>query len=163
MNTILSFETFLTETFESSFNFKKTRDRPIDKIYKFTTDQGKQGEVVFTSISVIHGRKSIANSDPKQSWEVDFTIDDEWQATGGGEQMKIFGTVIAVIKSFVTEYKPQEIQFSAAKNESEPPSNKVSARGKLYDRMVNRLLQQFEIKKYQKIDTGSVFKFYLVF
>lgn len=158
-----TFETYLNEAFESSFPIKKTRDRPMDKRYQFTTEQDKRGEVVFTSISVLYGRKSIADSDPTKSWEVEFTIDDEWQATGRGEQMKIFGTVIAVIKKFIAEYKPQEIQFSAAKNESEIPSDKISSRGKLYDKMINRLLHEVEVKEYKKIDTGPTFKFYLVF
>ena len=63
--------------------------------------------------------------------------------TGEGDAMRIFATVINIIRDFTKSEKPQEMSFSAVKPEwfeiemGDKPNVK-SSREKLYKRMVKR-------------------------
>ena len=61
--------------------------------------------------------------------DVEFSIQDEFGVTGGGDAAAIFATVHSAIKDYISTHKPDFITFSA-----DEPSRK-----KLYSRMVTRM------------------------
>ena len=66
--------------------------------------------------------------------------------TGEGDAMRIFATVIAMIKEFIKKEKPQEINFAAHKpdwmvdlpHDHPKRSKELTSREKLYKRLVKR-------------------------
>lgn len=85
--------------------------------------------------------------------------------TGKGEQMKIFSTVIATMKSFIKEYQPKEITFSAQKEESEDDfllDTGDTSRSSLYEKLMARLAKEMGFTLH-KVNSDYAFKFALVF
>ena len=69
-------------------------------------------------------------------WTVEFRVGGRQDRRGdkAGEELQIFSTVIKVIQEFVTDRQPQELMFTAAKQEFGVATN----RAQLYDRLVRR-------------------------
>ena len=66
-------------------------------------------------------------------WVVTFSIDGDLAITGEGDEIKIFSTVLDVMKDFIQREVPQDLYFTAAKT---PESN--NSRIKLYTRLIKR-------------------------
>jgi len=69
-------------------------------------------------------------------WKIEFLVGGRMDTRGdkGGQEMKIFATVIKAIREFVADRKPTMIAFTAAKEEF----GAETGRARLYDRMVTR-------------------------
>ena len=69
-------------------------------------------------------------------WTVEFRVGGRQDRRGdkAGEELQIFSTVIKAIQEFVTDRQPQELMFTAAKQEFGVDTN----RAQLYDRLVRR-------------------------
>jgi hypothetical protein len=69
-------------------------------------------------------------------WTVEFRVGGRQDRRGdkAGEELQIFSTVIRAIQEFVQDREPQEIMFTAAKQEFGVDTN----RAQLYDRLVRR-------------------------
>lgn len=73
--------------------------------------------------------------------------------TGTGDELVVFSTVIAMMEEYFGRFRPAAIQFSAQTDE---PS-----RVKLYDRMVARLQNEYNVEinsndKWEKVYTLSI-------
>jgi hypothetical protein len=84
---------------------------------EFTDEQGKEIEV---NISFWRGM-----------WDIEFSRDGTHGITGEGNALKIFGTVVAIVKEFVAAEKPEFMTFSAKKDET--------SRVKFYKRLAKKL------------------------
>ena len=78
-----------------------------------------------------------------ESWQVLFTGQsssgfDTTLATGQGDELQVFSTVIKIMKKFVKESKPLSIIFSA----------KTGSRSNLYDRMIKKFATGYTVKKF---------------
>ena len=78
-----------------------------------------------------------------ESWQVVFTGQtasgfDTTLATGQGDELKVFATVISIMKKFVKDSKPLSIIFSA----------KTGSRSNLYDRMIKKFATGYTVKKF---------------
>ena len=69
-------------------------------------------------------------------WSVEFRVGGRQDRRGdkAGQELQIFSTVIKAIQEFVTDRQPQELMFTAAKQEFGVDTN----RAQLYDRLVRR-------------------------
>lgn len=62
-------------------------------------------------------------------YDLEFDVDGSYNVTGGGDAIKIFGTVIAIARDFIKRMQPNAIIFGA----------KDDSRTKLYARMTKRI------------------------
>lgn len=119
-----TFKNFLNELFTKPSKFTKKVDKknnePISYYYKSTIN-GKE---------LIVGVLRINEKDYKNSWELYFSVDDDTDITGEGDELDIFSTVLSIIEDFIKTEKPDIIEFSVDPNEE--------TRVSLYDRMVKR-------------------------
>jgi hypothetical protein len=106
----------INELFNREYPITWDRDRAM-----FKTDDGRPGIVKFDADTPAAGDYSLV--------DVEFSIQDEFGVTGGGDAAAIFATVHSAIKDYIASRKPDFITFSA-----EEPS-----RQKLYSRMVTRM------------------------
>lgn len=81
-------------------------------------------------------RLIIRFKDIGDKWDVTFSRDGAHDATGEGDQMRIFATVIAAIKEFINIEEPKIVEFEACKQNGD--QYQTSSREKLYSRMVKR-------------------------
>lgn len=133
---MISFSQYIVEAFDKPyrFNMKKYGD---DYVASFTTDAGDTIDVNF---------EKFTKSKDEESWGVDFSRNGSQLVTGEGDAMRIFATVIEVIKDFVKKEKPQKLSFSAEKpawrmflHHKDPNrSTEMGSREKLYKKLVQR-------------------------
>ena len=100
------------------------REYPVEwdrDVAMFKTADGRPGRIKFESDKPFPGEYSLV--------DVEFSIQDEFGVTGGGDAATIFATVHSAIKDYIVTHKPDFITFSA-----DEPSRK-----KLYSRMVTRM------------------------
>ena len=103
----------INELFNREYPITWDRDRAM-----FKTADGRPGIVTFTP-----------TYDEYSLVDVEFSVQDEFGVTGGGDAAAIFATVYSAIKDYIASRKPDFITFSA-----EEPS-----RQKLYSRMITRI------------------------
>ncbi len=130
-----SFQSFLNEVFNQSYEIKLVRKSDDDVAYVFTTSNGKKGLVMFER------KASILKP---EYWQIDFSIDAQFKVTGGGEAFTIFSTVMSAIKEFLKIVDAKIIKFSAAKTKND-------SRASLYSVLVKKTAKDngynFEIQK----------------
>ena len=127
----------LDEAFDKPYRFTKKKLYDGYVIYEFKTDDDSNVDVVFMENEI---------SDDESSWVVDFSRKGSMAVTGEGDAMRIFATVIEVLKDFAKKEKPQELVFSAEKpawqislpKDHPKKSKEMGSREKLYKRMVKR-------------------------
>ena len=72
-----------------------------------------------------------------EMWIISFRRNGKANVTGQGDQMRVFATVIDVIKKFIKKESPKKIFFSAEKNKDDKDS-----REKLYSRLVKKFANE---------------------
>ena len=135
----------LTEAFDKPYKFRKKKLYKGFFTYQFVTDDKSQVEVLFREHEL---------SDAESVWSVNFERNGDTRATGEGDAMRIFATVIEVIKDFTKKEKPQELTFSAEKpawrmnlHHKDPKRSKeMGSREKLYKKLVQRYAGQMGYK-----------------
>ena len=100
---------------------------PVRYEGKFKIKDGGQIDVII----VDHG---TVFENPKLAWQVDFTKNDEFDATREGDEFAIISTVLRIIQDFVSKEKPKIIMFDAGKS-GRGQRNK-DTRSNLYKRLV---------------------------
>jgi hypothetical protein len=127
----------LTEAFNRPYKFRKQKLHKGYFVYRFVADDKSEVDVLFLENEI---------SDEESVWYVKFERNGDTRATGGGDAMRIFATVIEVIKDFTKKEKPQEMVFSAEKpaerltlpHDHPKRSKEMGSREKLYKRLVKR-------------------------
>ena len=124
----------LRESFNRPYKFTKRTLYKGYIVYRFVPDDKTEVDVMFKEDEI---------SDDESVWNVSFERNMRQDMTGEGEAMRIFATVINVIRDFSKSEKPQELAFSAVKPdwfeiELGDKPNVKSSREKLYKRMVKR-------------------------
>ena len=124
----------LRESFNRPYKFTKQKIMKGRIVYSFTPDDKTKVEVIFKEDEI---------SKSESVWNVQFERNMRQDMTGEGDAMRIFATVISIIRDFTKSEKPQEMNFSAVKPdwfeiELGDKPNVKSSREKLYKRMVQR-------------------------
>ena len=110
----------LNELFNKAYKWKWTDEDYYNEAV-FKTQDGRKGRVEF-----------ISNNN--NNWSVDFTVGGDSHATGKGDAMAIFGTVMGIIGEFMEVHEPEVLRFRAF-NDEDTGSN---SRASLYKRMMGR-------------------------
>jgi hypothetical protein len=156
----LSFGDYITEAFDKPYRFTRKVQYKGAVQYMFKTDDGGAVDVRFTENEI---------SDDESSWVVVFTRNTSMKVTGEGDAMRIFATVISILKDFTKKDKPQELVFSAEKpawqlelpKDHPKKSKELSSREKLYKRLVKRYAGSMGYK-YTASSSASATDFRLV-
>lgn len=74
-------------------------------------------------------------------WDLDFKRDGVFSKTGQGDQMKVFATVIAVLKEFIKLKSPRRITFTAEKENHKQTND--SSRERLYNTLAKKFANEF--------------------
>lgn len=124
----------------SSFRIKELMDdlnsisESLEKAlpYKYWTSGARGARGRFE----VDGREFIVYMRLKkdmETWEVDFVDENgSIDATGKGDQFKVFSTVLAILKDFVKDKEPKIIEFEASKSKGS------NSRSSLYSRMLKK-------------------------
>lgn len=78
-------------------------------------------------------------------WQVEFMRNGKMELTGGGDQFRIFATIISMIKEFVKKEEPKEIRFEAGKAEE-----------KLFSRMTKRFASNMGYNSKERKESGGI-------
>jgi len=134
---MLNFSQYLDEAFDKPYTFRKRVLYKGSIVYRFIADDKSEIDVLFKENEI---------SDDESTWTVTFERGGKTTATGEGDAMRIFATVIEVLKDFTKKEKPQELAFSAEKpawrahlHHKDPKRSKdMGSREKLYKKLVQR-------------------------
>jgi len=113
----------IKETFDSPYPFKWISQDEKKFVAQFDTDDGSKVAVTFERHD--------------ESWLVMFSKNDDFEVTNEGDEFKIMGSVLNIIRSFISIQSPKQMYFVAEKNPSAPTS-KNSSRIQVYSRMVKK-------------------------
>lgn len=123
----MRYRELITELFDTDVSWRYVR-RGSDLV--FTTNiGGRDIELEYTE----SGNKNF---------HVSFTVDGEYDITGSGDAMRIFGVVINHILLFVERVKPNRLGFVAHKAIDGIDATEYETRSRLYDRMVRRYIDR---------------------
>ena len=116
---------------------KKANERaPVfetfDKPYEYTWDEYQNAHALTDQ----NRKLKISFSGGRGTYFMDFQVDGRALVTNKGDAYRIFATVLAATKDFMSKYDVKILIFSAKNDEQAGPS-----RANLYDRMVQRYAQ----------------------
>jgi len=125
----------LNELFDKPVAYKRTENTNERKRYTFSIE-GKS-----YIVQIAHDDTDDSND----AWEVMFFLIGSFnnapsgtEISGSGSEIKVFSTVVSIIKTFVKSEKPEVIYFSA----------KEKSRQSLYAAMVRKLGKGYSNAKY---------------
>ena len=150
----------LTEAFDKPYKFQGGEAMKGLWAYEFRTDDRSYIMVKFEENEI---------SDEESSWAASFEREGRLDVTGEGDAMRIFATVIEVIKTFTKKVKPDEVRFSAEKpawraslpKDHPKRTKELGSREKLYKKLVQRYAGRMGYK-YSTQTTASYTDFTLV-
>lgn len=115
---MISFKQYISELFDKPYRYVL---RKLNRNSYMAELKLQDGSPLNVHISSNDGRR----------WEIEFRKNYSINATGEGDEFKIFSTVISIIKEFVELEAPAVIMFYASKDDG-------NSRAKLYTRMVKK-------------------------
>ena len=152
------FTPYIVEAFDKPYKFKNVglskKEGGIK--YNFFADQKSEVEVYFES----YFDTDEDEDNGEESFAISFDRNGSGAVTGDGDAMRIFATVISIIKEVVKKRKPKVMEFSAMKDAVAARSSAKSSREKLYDRMLKRYAGQMGYT-YEKFSAGVETEFVL--
>lgn len=134
-----TFNQFITELFNTVYHVTKVRALPHRVDYKFTTKNNDTGIIVFN-----HVKEDTTRYSEQPYWYLYFMINGDLGKTGGGDAFSILSTVLSAIKSFIVEYTPNAIVFTASKDAEDdedgeaPVDRNPESRKRLYSTMLSK-------------------------
>jgi len=128
----------------------KKLDETFDQPYSYTWDDRSNGawRGGFTTKTNDDVEVNIENW--QKYWKIEFVRNHQHVVTGGGDAMRIFATVIAMIDEFIDIQSPDVIKFSADKSKDDKMS-----RAKLYSTMVKRFATVNGYNSQESIQDGK--------
>jgi hypothetical protein len=122
---------FITEAFDKPFDIQYDEQFGPKELHARAYD--RQGGYI--DINFVPVRDNIT--------DVEFSRNDSFETTGTGDEHRVFATVIEAFKHYLKGYKPKVIIFSG----------KGEGRGKLYQSLINRFINQVG---YKQFDTSKL-------
>jgi hypothetical protein len=121
----------LEESLDRPYTWKLAANEPIFILAVFNTKSDK-----------ITVRFNKGWSNGHTNWYVDFEGQYNHDATGLGDEFRVFATVIDVMRWFIKEKSPPCFSFTAEKD----PTRSGDSRSKLYDRLIKRFARDIKYK-----------------
>lgn len=122
----MRYNEIITELFDTNVNWTIAEQDKRNMIFVSTIDN-KDVKIEYHSMDDNFSKVSVS-----------FMVDGEWDVTGGGSAMRIFGAVINNMKQFVNKVKPNFIAFTAIKVGNTADNDEYTTRSNLYKRMIVR-------------------------
>ena len=122
-----TFSQYVVESFDNPYNNSLKKVSPEEYVSKVKLPDGSELEIIFAGY--------IFDDDEPMDWAVVFTRDGSYAATGEGDQMRVFATVLDATKKFIKKVKPEKMNFTASKL-------KGNSRANLYKRLVSRFASE---------------------
>lgn len=141
---------FVLESMDNPYNARLKKTGKTEYRSDFTTDEGDKVSVHF------EGDEHIDDYD-ETDWEISFVRNGSQALTGEGDAMRIFATVIKLIREFIKKEKPVYFNLSAAKDDKANTS-KLQSREKLYGRLIKRYITGYNIQP-ERSRSGTTFYF----
>ena len=135
---------FMLESFDKPYPAKLKKVYNNEYKSDFTTDNGDEVSVLF------EGHEHIDDYD-NMDWQISFERNGSQELTGEGDAMRIFATVIKLIREFIKKEKPVYMNFSAVKDNQNAKTNKLQSRERLYSRLIKRYITGYKVD----FETGS--------
>lgn len=142
MKSFKQFNTQINELFDRPARWRLVKD--TGNIIKYRSSINDKNLVVF-----FH-RHGISD-DTSSKWEVSFTVDGDFSTTGGGDEIKVFSTVLDIMKDVIETKNPEELSFTAEKSLDSDSSN---SRIRLYSRLIKRFAVSHGYQLVDKNDRG---------
>ncbi len=159
-----SFNTYITEAFDKPYKWKLEGNSDPQlgiqdhmqgnfkgKRYTFKTDNKRKGEVNIFEYDINPPdkyQKNIMPGNQGRIMEMHFAVEGDWDAggsrsmrgdaTGEGDAMRIFATVLDVVQEYVKKNKPDIIRVFGMKQGNMDVNRGIGSRIKLYDKLVKR-------------------------
>ena len=121
----MRYNEFITELFDTNIKWQFSKDAAKKNFLFNANIDNKDVTIEYHSMAGDFNHVSVS-----------FTVDGEYDVTGGGSAMRIFGAVINNMRLFVEKVKPDMVVFTALKvgeNDSD-----YTTRSNLYKRMIVR-------------------------
>jgi predicted chitinase len=96
--------------------------------------------------------KGFSKDSKEEAWSVEFYRNNSQEVTGEGDQQRVFATVLSAIQTFIKEYTPNKITFSASKEVDQ--GQNAQSRARLYDSLVQRYARSWGFRAF-RADTGN--------
>lgn len=141
---------YVLESMDNPYNARLKKTGKTEYRSDFTTDDGDKVSVHF------EGDEHIDDYD-ETDWEISFVRNGSQALTGEGDAMRIFATVIKLIREFIKKEKPVYFNLSAAKDDKDNTS-KLQSREKLYGRLIKRYITGYNIQP-ERSRSGTTFYF----
>lgn len=136
---------FMLESFDKPYAAKLKKPYNNEYRSEFTTDSGDKVSVIFD------GHEHIDDHD-NMNWEISFSRNGSQDLTGEGDAMRIFATVIKLMREFIKKEKPVYMNFTAVKDNKNAKTNKLQSRERLYNRLIKRYITGYKVE----FETGSM-------
>jgi len=141
---------YVLESMDNPYNARLKKTGKTEYRSDFTTDDGDKVSVHF------EGDEHIDDYD-ETDWEISFVRNGSQALTGEGDAMRIFATVIKLIREFIKKEKPVYFNLSAAKDDKSNTST-LQSREKLYGRLIKRYITGYNIQP-ERSRSGTTFYF----
>lgn len=143
---MIRFSQYIVEAFDKPYRYHMRKDGD-EYVARFDTDKGDPVDVYI---------EPYVNPEDEISWEVEFKRGGRQSVTGEGDAMRIFATVMDIMKKFIAKEKPQTIVFTAAKEEEDYGKNIRGSREKLYLRLAKKYVKGYKVDM-RTSSVGSTF------
>lgn len=144
----MRYNEFITELFDTNVSWKMLQDDD-DKNFVFSTTIGDDYIVL----------KYNYLKEDRSEVMVSFVVNGEYNITGGGNSMRIFGAVVNNMKQFFEKQNPEIVYFTAIKFIEDTDGNVVDnyiSRTNLYKKMIikfaNSIGYAYNFKENQYFD-----------
>jgi hypothetical protein len=134
-------EKIISELFDKPYQVNKEGYFSDEAVYSFYSDSVRTGEKQKYIVTFYIPNVSYP-SDPPNMWGLEFHIDKKdnnpdtvYSATGDGNSIRVFASVLEAIKMFIQDYEPNAFKFYADYEEGDKPGK---GRVDLYKSMVSR-------------------------
>ena len=128
----------------------KKLDETFDQPYSYTWDYQTNGAWRGHFIIKANDEVDISIENWQKYWKIEFSRNNQRGVTGGGDAMRIFTTVIAMIDEFIDIRSPDVIKFSADKSKDDKMS-----RAKLYSTMIQRFAAANGYNSQESVQDGK--------
>lgn len=129
----------ITELLDSTYPYKLYYDRGLAYTH-FELSDGSTVEVDFTQVL-----------QKMPFYTVKFSRDGDYNLTGGKDALRIFSTIVKIMKEFAETYKPDYLAFTADKGEK--------SRVSFYDKLIKRFISgsnYAQLHDFTEVNTESV-------
>ena len=128
----------------------KELDETFDRPYDYSWDSQSNGAWRGHFIIKANDEVDVSIEHWQKYWKIEFSRNKQHGVTGGGDAVRIFTTVIAMIDEFIDIQSPDVIKFSADKSKDDKMS-----RAKLYSTMIQRFAAANGYNSQESIQDGK--------